>query len=78
MKHVKVYGPGCQKCHFTEERVKRVVAADGIPVIIEKVTDYAAMATAGVLATPAVSVDGVVKLAGRVPTEDEIRSWLVG
>ncbi|MGA7993076.1 MAG: thioredoxin family protein [Thermoanaerobaculia bacterium] len=36
------------------------------------------MAAAGVLATPAVSVDGVVKLAGRVPTEDEIRSWLVG
>lgn len=78
VKQVKVYGPGCQKCQFTEERVKKVVAADGIPVIIEKVTDYAAMAAAGVLATPAVSVDGVVKLAGRIPTEDEIRSWLVG
>lgn len=77
MKQVKVYGPGCQKCHVSEERVKKVVAADGIPVTIEKVTDYAAMAAAGVLATPAVSVDGVVKLAGRVPTEDEIRSWLV-
>ena len=77
MKQVKVYGPGCQKCHVAEERVKKVVAADGIPVAIEKVTDYAAMAAAGVLATPAVSVDGVVKLSGRVPTEDEIRSWLV-
>ena len=65
MKQVKVYGPGCQKCQFTEERVKKVVAADGIPVTIEKVTDYAAMAAA------------VVKLAGRIPTEDEIRAWLV-
>ena len=78
MKQVKVFGPGCQKCRFTEERVKKVVAADGVEASIEKVTDYAAMAAAGVMSTPAVSVDGVVKLSGRVPTEEEIRGWLAG
>jgi small redox-active disulfide protein 2 len=76
MKQVRVFGPGCQKCHLTEERVKKVVADGGLEASIEKVSDYAAMAAAGILSTPAVSVDGVVKLAGRVPTEDEIRSWL--
>jgi len=76
MKQIKVYGPGCQKCHLTEERVKKVVAEGAAEAVIEKVSDYAAMAAAGVLSTPAVSVDGVVKLAGRVPTEDEIRSWI--
>ena len=78
MKRVKVYGPGCQKCQFTEERVKRVLATEKIEATVEKVTDYEEMASAGVLSTPAVSVDGVVKLSGRVPTEDEIRSWLAG
>lgn len=78
MKQIKVFGPGCQKCHLTEERVKGVVAAASVDATVEKVSDYAAMAAAGVLSTPAVSVDGVVKLSGRVPTEDEIRSWLAG
>jgi small redox-active disulfide protein 2 len=76
MKNVKVYGPGCQKCHLTEERVRKVIEASGIDASVEKISDFAAMAAAGVLSTPAVSVDGVVKLAGRVPTEEEIRSWL--
>ncbi len=76
MKQIKIYGPGCQKCQFAEERVKEIVAARGIEATIEKVSDYAAMAAAGVLSTPAVSVDGVVRIAGRIPTEDEITSWL--
>jgi small redox-active disulfide protein 2 len=76
MKQVRVFGPGCQKCHLTEERVKKVVSDGSLEASIEKVSDYAAMAAAGILSTPAVSVDGVVKLAGRVPTEDEIRTWL--
>ncbi len=76
MKHIKVFGPGCRKCELTEERVKKAVAAKGVEATVEKVADYASMAAAGILATPAVAVDGVVKLSGRVPTEDEVRSWL--
>ncbi len=76
MKNVKVYGPGCQKCHLTEERVRKVVKEGSLDANVEKVSDFAEMAAAGVLSTPAVSVDGVVKMAGRVPTEDEIRAWL--
>ncbi len=43
---------------------------------MKKVSDWVEMSAAGVLSTPAVSVDGTVRLSGRVPTEDEIRSWL--
>lgn len=78
MKQVTVYGPGCQKCQLTEERIKKVISTEKADATVEKVTDYAAMAAAGVMATPAVSVDGVVKIAGRIPTEEEIGSWLTG
>ena len=76
MKQVKVYGPGCQRCHTTEERVRKAVAEVGADATIEKVADFARMAAAGVLATPAVAIDGVVRSSGRVPSEDEIRTWL--
>lgn len=41
-----------------------------------KVSDIKAMAAAGVMFTPAVAVDGVVKLAGRIPKADEVRGWI--
>jgi len=43
---------------------------------LQKVSDYHVMAAAGVLATPAVSIDGVIKLSGRVPKADEVKAWL--
>jgi small redox-active disulfide protein 2 len=75
---ITVYGPGCRKCHESEELVKRVVAESGAGVAVEKVTDLQAMMKAGVMTTPAIAVDGVLKIVGRVPKEAEVRSWLVG
>jgi len=43
---------------------------------LEKVTDYQAMAAAGVLATPAVAIDGVIKVSGRIPKREEVKAWL--
>ena len=43
---------------------------------LQKVTDYKAMAVAGVMATPAVAIDGVIKLSGRIPKREEVRAWL--
>ena len=75
---ITVYGPGCAKCKQTEEVVRRVVAESGAPVEVEKVSDVRAMVKAGVLSTPAVAVDGVVKVAGRVPQAEEVKAWLTG
>lgn len=76
MLDIKVYGPGCAKCRETEKLVRHVVERSGIEATITHAADFAEMAKAGVMMTPAVSVNGVIKKAGNIPTEDEIRSWL--
>ncbi len=73
---ITVYGPGCMKCKKTEEVVRNVLAEAGVPAQLEKVTDIQAIAAAGILSTPAVAVDGQVKLRGRIPTADEIKAWI--
>jgi small redox-active disulfide protein 2 len=71
-----VYGPGCPRCHETERVVRNVLAELDLAADLQEVTDYQAMAAAGVLATPAVSIDGVIKVSGRIPRRDEVRGWL--
>ena len=73
---ITVYGPGCKKCHEAEELVKKVVVESGSDAVVEKVTDLQAMMTMGIISTPGVAVDGVLKLAGRVPRPEEIKAWL--
>ncbi len=73
---IVVYGPGCARCHETERVVRHVVEQLGLSPEVQKVTDFRAMAEAGVVATPAVSIDGVLKIAGRIPKSDEVREWL--
>jgi small redox-active disulfide protein 2 len=76
MKTVKVLGPGCKRCMRTAEMVQAEADKLGIPITIEKVTDYAAIAAFGVAATPGVVVDGKLVHAGGLPREGEIGSWL--
>jgi small redox-active disulfide protein 2 len=78
MKNITVYGPGCMKCKQTEELVRQVVAQTGTEATIEKVSDIQAIAAAGILSTPAVAVNGIVKLRGRVPTAEELRQAIAG
>ncbi len=78
MKKITVYGPGCMKCKKTEEIVRQVLAETKINGVVEHVTDMQAIVAAGVMATPAVAVDGVIKLKGRVPTMDEVRQVVAG
>ncbi len=73
---ITVYGPGCAKCKETEKRVRHVVEQSGIAANVTHATDFAEMARAGILMTPAIAVNGVVKSSGRVPSEDEIRNWV--
>ncbi len=64
---IVVYGPGCARCYETERIVRHVLAETNVSADVQKVSDYQAMAAAGVMATPAVSIDGVIKMTGRVP-----------
>ena len=74
--NIKVLGPGCKKCHETERLVKEVVAETGSDAVVEYVTDIAEIAKLGIFSTPAVVVDGQVKLTGKVPTKPQVKSWL--
>lgn len=73
---ITVYGPGCRRCHEAEELVKRVVAESGVDAVVEKVADLKEMMKMGIITTPGFAVDGVLKLAGRVPRAEEIRAWI--
>ncbi len=75
---ITVYGPGCAKCKQTEDLVRRIVAEAGIVAEVVKVSDIKEMITAGIMSTPAVAVDGVTKMAGRVPKADEVKLWITG
>jgi len=76
MRVIEVLGSGCQKCQSTEKVVREVVDAAGIEAEISHVTDFGEIASRGVLATPGLVIDGVVVLAGRVPTHEQVAAWL--
>jgi small redox-active disulfide protein 2 len=73
---IKVYGPGCARCKETEEIVRRAVAETGVEAEVEKVSDIQALARAGILTTPAVAVNDVVKVSGRMPKLEEVKAWV--
>jgi small redox-active disulfide protein 2 len=78
MQKITVYGPGCMKCKKTEENVRQVLVETGIEAAVEHVTDMQAIVAAGVMSTPAVAVDGILKFKGRVPTVEELHQAIVG
>lgn len=69
---IKILGTGCKKCKQTEEAVKKAVADNNIDAKVEKVEDIAAIMQYNVMRTPAVVVDEVVKISGKVPSSKEI------
>lgn len=73
---IKVFGPGCAKCKTTYQVIEKVLKDHGIDATITKVEDIVEIMNHNVMQTPAVSVDGVMKVKGHVPTEDEVKKML--
>ncbi len=76
MKLVQVLGTGCAKCTKLKEDVEVAVAELGIEAKIEKVEDIMKITEFGVMMTPALVVDGEVKVSGKVPSAEEIKGYL--
>lgn len=76
MRVIEVLGSGCQKCQYVERIVTEVVTAAGIEADIRHVTDFAEIASRGVMSTPGLVIDGTVVMAGRVPTREQVSAWL--
>ena len=75
---IQILGSGCSKCKMLEEHARQAVAELGIQAEIEKVMDFETIAEMGVMMTPALAIDGVVKSVGRVLTKEQIVSYLQG
>jgi small redox-active disulfide protein 2 len=63
---------------MAEEAVREAVAELGKEVTVIKVSNITEIAMAGIMSTPAVAVDGKIKSTGKVPSKDEIKSWIDG
>jgi small redox-active disulfide protein 2 len=73
---IEILGTGCPKCEALAMNVAAAVRELGIDAEVAKVTDIVEIANRGVMLTPALSVDGEIKLVGKVATVGELKALL--
>lgn len=76
MKKIEILGTGCKKCNDLAETAKKAADSMSIEYEIKKVTDIQKIVEYGVMMTPALVVDGEVKISGKVPSVDDIKKYL--
>ena len=76
MKLVQVLGTGCAKCEKLKQNAEEAVQRSGVEATVEKVEDINEITGFGVMMTPALAIDGEVKVVGKVPSPDEIQKLL--
>ncbi|MHB8969791.1 MAG: thioredoxin family protein [Pirellulaceae bacterium] len=76
MKLVQILGTGCAKCEKLRKNAEQAIRELGVAAEVEKVTDIMKITSFGVMMTPALVVDGQVKVVGKVPSAEEIKVLL--
>ena len=76
IREIKILGPGCAKCKATYQVLTKVISENNLDVRLTKIEDITEIMSYNVMSTPAVVVDGEVKIKGHVPTEHEIKQLL--
>jgi small redox-active disulfide protein 2 len=76
MRKLQVLGPGCPKCIELAKRTDEAAKTSGVDYELEKVTELNKIMAFGVFMTPALVVDGEVKVVGKVPSVDEIKKLI--
>jgi len=74
---IEILGSGCPKCFETERRARQAAKLAGVAADVAHVTDLRVLAARGVLATPAIAIDGTIKLSGSVPSVPELVTLLI-
>jgi small redox-active disulfide protein 2 len=73
---IEILGTGCAKCHKLDELVRETVKESGVSAEITKVEDIKKIMAYGVMTTPALVIDGQVKIAGKIPSVEEIKQLI--
>ncbi|MDD5687664.1 MAG: thioredoxin family protein [Elusimicrobia bacterium] len=73
---LEILGTGCPKCEKLTELTRESVRELGVTAEIVKVDKIQDIMNYGVMLTPALVIDGVVKVAGRIPSKEEIKNWI--
>ena len=76
MKTLQILGTGCAKCNQLAAAAQQAADEAGIEYQLEKITDFTRFADFGVMITPALVVDGVVKVTGKVPPVEVLKKLL--
>ena len=75
---VQILGTGCAKCKLLEQHAREAVADLGLEAEVVKVEDIETIMEMGVMSTPALAIDGIVKSVGRVLSKDQVVGFLKG
>ena len=73
---IEILGMGCPKCKKTTQNAQQAVEELGIDAEIIKVEELDKITEYGVMMTPALVIDGEVKVAGKIPGKEEIKTWI--
>jgi len=73
---IEVLGMGCANCNKLYQTALEAVKQSGKEIQVEKVEDIQKIMSYGVLSTPALAIDGVVKVSGKVPKVEQIKEWI--
>lgn len=76
VKDIKVLGPGCPKCKTTYQAIEKVIKDNNLDARLSKIEDITEIMSYNIIGTPAVVVDGIVRIRGHVPSESEIKQIL--
>lgn len=76
MLKINILGTGCTKCHTLAEATVTTADALNLDYQLTKITDIEQIMAYGVMSTPALVIDGQVKLTGRIPSQAEIKDLL--
>lgn len=76
LKNIKVLGSGCSKCKALEQRLQSLKSEHGLDFELDKVTDLNEIISYGIMMTPGLVINGVVKSVGNVPKDSQLLQWL--
>jgi len=73
---IEILGTGCPKCKKLNQLAEEAINELGVSAEIIKVTDINKMIDYGVMVTPALVIDGDVKIAGKILEKEKIKKWI--